>query len=330
MSSPIRALIVGAGAVGQVYGLALQRAGVDVSVFVKPKYAAKARAGFLLHALNRPAGPVRLDGVGVLTTADEVRAQRWDQVWLAVSSTAIEGPWLEDILAATGDATVVCLQPGPEGRARVAPLAGSRMITGIIGFVAYQAPLPGETRFAEPGIAFWFPPGPSPFAGPAPRVQPVVDALRKGGCPAAVTPSTDAAATFGSALLQVHVGALDSVDWSWDRVRRGDHLALAARAWREAASVGAAMLGVRRPWWAGLVRPWGTRLALRILPRLVPIDLPTYLGYHFTKVGDQTRANLDVWIVEGRKRGLPVTALETLRGRMRPAAVFDPALTLRV
>lgn len=329
MSSPIRALIVGAGAVGQVYGLALRRAGVDVSFFVKPKHAAEARAGFVLHPLNGPAGPVRLDGAGVVTTAEEVRATRWDQVWLAVSSTAIEGPWLEEILAATGDATVVCLQPGPEGRARVAPLAGGRLVTGIIGFIAYQAPLPGETRFREPGIAFWYPPGPSPFAGPADRVRPVVDALRKGGCPAAVTPSTDAAATFGSALLQVHVAALDSVDWSWDRVRDGDHLALAARAWKEAATVGAALLGVSRPWWAGLVGPWGARFTLWLAPKLVPIDLATYLGYHFTKVGDQTRANLDVWIGEGRKRGLPVHALETLRARMRPVAAFDPALTVR-
>lgn len=324
----MRVLIVGAGAVGQVYGLELQRAGVDVSFFVKPAHSEAARAGFTMFPLNGARETIRFERFGVVTSVEELRGRVWDQVWLAVSGTAIRGAWLEEIVGATGDATVVCLQPGPEAKARVGPIAGDRLVIGIIAFIAYQAPLPGETRFARPGIAFWFPPGPSPFAGPAARVRPIVAALRRGGCAATARPSLDAPATFGAALLQVHVATLDAVGWSWPAARAGDALALAARAWREAAAVGAHALGVRAPRWAGLVRPWVSRLAMFLAPRLIPMDVPTYFGYHFTKVGDQTRAMLDHLIATGRDARLPVEALTELRGRLKPRAEFDPMRTI--
>ncbi|HEU4731437.1 MAG TPA: hypothetical protein VFT22_26265 [Kofleriaceae bacterium] len=57
-----------------------------------------------------------------------------------------------------------------------------RIIDGMIGFLAYHAPLPGETRFAEPGVAYWFPPAPSPFSGE--RAGALIAALRRGKLPA--------------------------------------------------------------------------------------------------------------------------------------------------
>ena len=47
-----RVLIVGAGAVGQVYGWYLSRGGAEVSFYVKEKYLEDARAGFALYPLN--------------------------------------------------------------------------------------------------------------------------------------------------------------------------------------------------------------------------------------------------------------------------------------
>ncbi len=324
----MKALIVGAGAVGQVYGQALQRAGVDVSFYVKPKHVDEAKQGFRMYPLNGKREPFRFEGFGVVTTPEEVRAQKWDQLWLAVSATAIMADWLPALIEATGDATVVCLQPGPESKARIGPLAGDRLVYGIIAMIAYQAPLPGEARFTEPGIAYWYPPGGSPFSGPDARCKPIVEALAKGGCPASQQVSLDANASFGGALLQVHVAALDSAGWSWTAVKRDDTLPLAKRAWREAAVIAANLLGTKPPWWTDLVGPFGAKLAMVAAPLLIPIDVQTYFGYHFTKVGDQTRANLDHWIVTGQKAGLPVGALSELRGRMRPVAAFDPKMTL--
>lgn len=324
----MRALIVGAGAVGQVYGQALQRGGVDVSFYVKPKHAEEARAGFTMYPLNGGPTSIRFEGFGVFTTPEEVAAQPWDQLWLATSATAIQGDWVEALVAATGDATVVCLQPGPESIARLGPVVGDRMVMGIIPMISYQAPLPREARFTTPGVAFWYFPSATPLAGPEARVAPIVDALVRGGCPARRSPPLDGASVFGAALLQVHVAALDSVGWSWTRVKAGDTLALAAKAWREGAAVGAHVTGGKVPWWAGLIGPLVSKIAMAGARWYIPLDVPTYFAYHFTKVGDQTRANLDFWIRSGREAGLPVAALTALRGRMAPEATFDPAADL--
>ena len=324
----MRVLIVGAGAVGQVYGLALQRAGADVSFYVKPAYIDEAKAGYTMYALNGGPTRLRFEGFGVLSTPEEVAASTWDQLWLATSATAILGSWVEALVAATGDATVVCLQPGPESMARLKPVVGDRMVLGLIAMVSYQAPLPRETRFTEPGVAFWFPPSGSPFAGPDARVAPIVDALVRGGCPAQRSAALEATAVYGAALLQVHVAALDAVGWSWTEVTKGDTLLLASRAWREAAAVGAHITGGKVPFWAGFVGPLLSKIAMAGSRRLIPLDLPTYFAYHFTKVGDQTRANLDYWIHRGEASGLPVSSLKELRSRMRPEARFDPAVDL--
>ena len=48
----LRVCIVGAGAVGQVYGLHLQRGGAEVSFLVRDKYAEETAAGMVLHPLR--------------------------------------------------------------------------------------------------------------------------------------------------------------------------------------------------------------------------------------------------------------------------------------
>lgn len=325
----MRILIVGAGAVGQVYGQALQRGGAEVSFLVKPKYADEARAGFTMYEVFRNRHETRrFAGFGVLTDVSEAAAQRWDQVWLAVAGPAIEGDWVERLLEATPGATLVSLQPGPEAGARLRPLAGDRLVTGVIAFIAWQAPLPGESRFTEPGVAWWYPPGPSPFAGPRERVKPVVDALRAGGCPARAVGELGGATVFGTALLQIHVAALDAAKWSWPNARTSGVLDLAKRAWREAAAIGAKTSGSSAPLWTPLIGPWGVRLVMWLAPKLLPMDVPTYFGYHFTKVGEQTRKHIDLWVREGQRVGVPVPALTELRTRLGAEASFDPAETL--
>ena len=56
----MRVLIVGAGAVGQVYGHHLQRGGAEVTFLVKPRYETDARAGFTLWRLRRLGRPRRV------------------------------------------------------------------------------------------------------------------------------------------------------------------------------------------------------------------------------------------------------------------------------
>jgi ketopantoate reductase len=315
----MKALVVGAGAVGQVFGRHLQLGGAEVTFLVREKYAAESRQGFTLYPLNRrdKTQPVRLEGAGVVTGA----AGDWDQIYITVSSTALRsGDWLADVGGKTGRSTIVMLQPGFEDLEHVRRFVpeADRIVNGLISFIAYQAPLPGETRFASPGLAYWFPPlGPSPFSGASrERAAAVVGAQRAGGMPAKLVRDVPAATVFPAALLNAHIVALEAAGWRFDAVRRDGWLSLAGRAGREAAAVAARANDARLPFARFLLGSLVMRAVLRVAPWIIPLDLETYLRVHFIKVGDQTRLHTHSYIEGGRKLGLPVAALERLVERL--------------
>jgi ketopantoate reductase len=311
-----RALVVGAGAVGQVYGLHLARGGAEVAFLVKPRYAAAAREGFTLYALNDRRGrttPVRFGGYEVLTGDDEVARSRWDQVYVTVSSTALRGPWLPGLAAAAGDATVVSLQPGIEDReVLLAHVPAERLVSGVIVLIAYAAPLPGETRFPEPGIAYWFPPlAAAPLSGPRERLRAVVAALRAGGMAAKEHPDVPRSVGFPSAIMMPYLLALEAAGWKLGRI--GERAGEAGLAARQAIDVVARKHGRRPPLIGLATRPLVVRAGLWLGTKIIPLDLETYLREHFTKVGDQTRLMVSQYIDAAKQTGLPAAALEGLR-----------------
>ncbi|HET7506192.1 MAG TPA: 2-dehydropantoate 2-reductase N-terminal domain-containing protein [Kofleriaceae bacterium] len=318
----MRVLIVGAGAVGQVFGHHLAQGGAEVSFLVKPKYADELRPGVTLYPLDRkPPRAQRFTGFGVLTAPGDAAGSRWDYILLTVSSTALtSGGWLAELAAATGDAAIVFLQPNLEDRGFVTRVVDPRRIVdGMIGFIAYHAPLPGETRFAEPGVAYWSPPGPSPFSGE--RAGALVAALRRGKLPARQVRDVTASAPFQSAALYAYLVALESAGWSLAELRRGGRLSLAGRAAAQALAIASHRVGHRVPWTVRLAaRPLVIGLVLRLARRVVPIDLETYLRVHFTKFGAQTRAGIQSYVDHGGKNGLPVDAIERLATASLPAA----------
>jgi 2-dehydropantoate 2-reductase len=314
----MRVLMVGAGSVGQVYGWHLQQAGVEVHVYVRPKYVEEARAGYVLY----PPGvrtPVRFHPDGVVTTPADVAAQKWDQVWLCVSSTALRGAWLAEITAAMGDATLVSLLPGLRDRDLVAPLvAPERLVIGLIAFSAWHAPLGGEP-LPEPGMAWWHPPlTPSQFEGAPAAVDPIVAALKKGGCPAIKGDAT-AMAARGSSFLLPLVAAMECAGWTFAGLRSARWAGLAATAAKEALTISTSHLGISPGPLAWVLSPTLVRLATRVVPLVAPMDFEAFLRSHFSKVGDQTLLALDLWISEGQGRSLPVAALTELAGELRRA-----------
>ena len=149
----MRALIVGAGAVGQVYGEALARGGAEVSVFVRPRHEAAARAGYRMFRIDllgrRSETWFRPDAV--VTTPADVAAGRYDQIWLCVPTDALVGGGLDPLLAASADATLVCLAPGLDVKAQLARDVGlARIVWGVIGFQSYASPLAGSTADVVP------------------------------------------------------------------------------------------------------------------------------------------------------------------------------------
>jgi hypothetical protein len=289
---------------------------------VRERYAEDCRRGFTLYPLNRPAArrtePEIWEGFGVVTSAAEVAKERWDQVYLTVSSTALRGPWLEELAAATGNATVVLLQPGLDDRVYGGQRVGEgRLVQGMISLISYHAPLPGETRFPRPGMAYWFPPAsPSPMSGPAARRDAVVAALRAGGLPARAHRDVARASAFPTAVMMPLLVALEESGWSFARAFSAEgrpRLAAAAAAGREATSVVARTLDARAPWLLPLIlRRTVLRAGLAVARRIIPLDVETYLRVHFTKVGDQTRALLASYVDHGRHLGLPTASLEAV------------------
>ena len=314
----MRALVVGAGAVGQVYARHLQRGGTEVAFLVKERYAAELREGLTLYPWNegRPPAPVAFRGFGVLTSTAEVARQSWDQVWLCISSTALRGPWLDLLLGAAGEATLVALQPGLEDRDYLLQRwPEERLVSGAIALISYQALLPGES-WPRPGVAYWFPPlSPSPFSGPPRRVHAVVKALRMGGCPAKRHPDVPGWSAVPSAIMMPVLLALEAEGWSLRALRRSPLLARAAEAAREALAMVAAHRREKPSAIRSLLGPRTLSLLLAVAPRVMPFDFEAYLRYHFTKVGDQTQAMVATYVQTARAHGLPHAALEELAGR---------------
>jgi 2-dehydropantoate 2-reductase len=191
-----------------------------------------------------------------------------------------------------------------------------RLVIGLIAFSAWHAPLAGEP-LPEPGMAWWHPPmNPSLFEGPTAAVDPIVAALRKGGCPAARGPAT-ATAARGSSFLVPVIAAMECAGWTFAGLRTPRWSQLSADAVDEAMTISCAHLGIGRGPMAMLASPLVIRLATRLLPLVAPMDFEAFLRVHFSKVGEQTQLALDTWVAEGRARSLPVANLVALADELR-------------
>ncbi len=314
----MKVLVVGAGAVGQVYAAHLKRSGAHVALFVRPERAEDAKRGVTLYRMRTFRRHMVETFVPdqVVTSFSEVGAEGWDQVWLCVPTTALAEPWAEALLRAVGDATVVSISPGLDLRDRLSALVPpSNVVSGVVGLIAYQGPLPGEPL--DPGIAYMCPPFvKSRFSGHPDRVDPVVAALRRGGCPAKVHADARSALAFSSSAIMPVVVALEGAGWSFDELRHGPWLSLAARASREAMQITERRLSAAPPQSAALVRPWIVRLALLLAPLVLPFDLEKYMRFHFTKVGDQSRLLMRGYATEASRVGVDDGALRELEARV--------------
>ncbi len=300
-----RIAVVGVGAVGQVYAHHLKRAGDELVFYLKPKYVQAAEAGYVLHPVNGDQTPVQLTASKIVSSPEELAEAAPDEVWLCMSSTALKGDWLEPLLRASGQARVVTLQPGLEDRAHLLEFVPEeRLVTGLIGFMSWQAPLPGEQ--VTPGVRFWHPwTMTSVFSGSG--AEDIVRRLKAGGCPCKAGDARVEMA-LGSALLQPIVGHLECVDWTFSRL--SERSARVAACQQQVMAVAAGFLGVPTK-----MTPPGfvITLAGSLVPAVVPVDIQAFFRWHFTKVGDQTRAMLVTWIEQGKARGLPVDEIEALK-----------------
>ena len=68
-----------------------------------------------------------------------------------------------------------------------------------------------------------------------------------------------------------------------------------------------------------LVSPFALRALFFVAPRVIPLDLETYLKVHFTKVNDQTRFFVERFVTLAREQQQGSATLEKLLAQTAPA-----------
>ncbi len=315
-----RVLLIGAGAVGQVYGWHLQRGGARVELLLKPKHVAAARQGFQLYRITSKKGrvPETFKADAVHGDVASLRGRRFDQLWLAMSTAALaraaknpSSP-VSVALKELGQ-TVVALPPGLEVPDLLAPyVPPRRRVDGGVTLIAYDAPLV-EDEVPEPGVAFRLT-APAPFSGA--NANEVVRILRAGGMKARVHPDARVAVAFSGATMLPIVVALEGAGWKLKDVRHSDYYKLAAKAGAEARRIVEDRTGVKKPPKTVLFGSTAYYLSSKFAPHLAPFDLEVYLRYHFTKMRTQSERGLAFLSAIGRRRGFPTEAIDELRSRV--------------
>lgn len=312
----MKVLIVGAGAVGQAYALHLKNAGAEVYFYVKEKYREAYNGPLPYYFLNKNQSrhkPEYFSVNGVLTNYDQVSNIKWDQIYLCMSSTGLRGEWLKQFSLVVRDATIIVLQPGIEDRGYVLNFfPETQIVMGMISLISYFAPLPGEVVPVE-GLAYWLPPmSPGLYSGEDIRVKAVVDLLNAGGQPSKQVESVIDAVTVPAAALLTLVLALEKADWSFEKMKSGDYLKDACDATLEVVRIGCRKQQIAEPMSMKFVRPMFVRMIMNLAPKILPLDIETYLKVHFTKINDQTRLHMQDFLRAGNELGLPTKALQRI------------------
>ena len=297
-------LIVGAGAVGQVFAWYLTQGGATVTFFVKPHHEVPAEMPMVLDVKR----PVVLTGYRVVKHLEDVERQQWDQVWLAVPSNTLTQPWLPSLIAATGGSTVLTM--AIEGEAHIP--SGRRVVAGF-PFIAWPQPLPGQSGPSR--LALYVPPMVRvPVSGEdAQRVDAVMQALEKGGCKTSRVPNASELGKPLTALLISSVAAIEAAGWKLGGFK-GQWSALAAACAREVMKADGVGLLPRL-----MARGFFLRFAFWFAAKWLPFDLEAYTKLHFTKVGEQTRVLFALWQRRGKANGVSSQAIEALSRAIGPS-----------
>jgi len=319
-------LIVGAGAVGSVFGYHLHEGGAKVSFLVKPHHLDSMKNGIQLYfkkTASKKSKPVLFTDYQVFSDAKELTSIQFDYVILTMPSNALKGPWLPELLNIIGNKTVlVSLQPGildQEYILGLGKLGRERFVSGSIPIVSYHAPLPGE-NIAVPGYVSWTPPGQKvALEGPIGKTEPLVKIFCIGGMPAHSSSSMSKDNVVPSVFLQMVVAGLEAHHWSFNEFFQKNSIQLTSDALQEALPIAAEIAKISNPMRNSIVRcvskPWMLKLILKQAQWLVPFDFEAYMKAHFTKVGEQMHDGLDLFVAKGKKSNLSTVALESLSKR---------------
>jgi hypothetical protein len=317
----MKVLIVGCGAVGQVYGLALQKASVELGYLDRPATAEKLRRALeggglpsfqISHQHRRDPIAHRLVNYQVMADIAESQRFKPDQIWFTVPSPVYYTEWFREFLEKVPSERVVCFVP--EGaRPEFFPAGGKeRLVFGGTTFMAWQGSLEGSGGRPE-GVNFWLPPLGIPLVGTEKACQDVAQLLKAGGFRVTIGNQGSHMQAAVTAVMTAFVAGLELSGWSLRAFRKSPWLKRAAGATREAVlsqlpgadAFTRALLGI-------LVLSTVFYLAALFLPLLFPFDLEKYLKFHYRKTREQTLTLLELFEKDGTGRGLPAGNIQSL------------------
>jgi hypothetical protein len=322
----MKILIVGCGAVGQVYALFLQKAGVELGLLDRPAVAEK-----LAHSLGQGGLPLfqvtyrhrrdpiehRLAKFRVIADAAEARLFAPDQTWFTVPSPVYYTDWFKEFVRKVPSPRVACFAP-EGGRPEFIPEgSGERFVFGGTAFMAWQGgPEAGGGRAG--GINFWRAPLGIPLAGAREACRDVGQILKQAGFSFTVDKPESRAQACITAAMTTFTAGLELAGWSLAEFRGSPWRGRAAAACREAilgqlpaaGAIARALLGV--PVLSAVF--WFVSV---FLPLLTPFDLKKYLRFHYTKTREQTLGLLELFAADAIGNKLPVEKIFPLLDALR-------------
>jgi hypothetical protein len=319
----MKVLIVGCGAVGQVYALFLQKAGVELGLYDRPATAEKLRAAldhgglpiYQVTYLNR-RDPIshRLEEYRVIADAAEARRFAPDQIWFTVPSPVYYSEWFREFLREVPSRRVVCFIP-EGGRSEFIPEgSGDRLVFGGTAFMAWQGgPEAGGGRAG--GVNFWRAPLGIPLAGAREACRETGALLSQAGFSFTVDKAESRTQACITAVMTAFVAGLELSGWSLREYRRSLWRSRAAAACREAVLGQLPAAGaIQRALLSVPVLSAAFYLVSLLLPLLVPFDFEKYLKFHYTKTREQSIGLLELFAKDGEARSMPA---EKIRGLLQ-------------
>jgi 2-dehydropantoate 2-reductase len=315
--------MVGCGAVGQVFSLFLQKAGVDLGLYDRPATIERLKQALehgglplfqIYHSRGRDPRAYRLENYQVMTDVAECQLFKPDQIWFTTPSPIYYSAWFREFLQKVPSERVVCF--APEGRrSEFFPESEDkdRLIFGGITFMAWQGDLDGGGG-RPGGVSFWLPPllGIS-LTGTEKACGEVELLLKKAGLRIGVQKQDSPIQASVTAVMTAFVAGLELSGWSMKAFRKSAWLKRAASGSREAALSQIPRASIFTRTLLGILCSWmGLFLVTFFLPLLFPFDLEKYLKFHYLKTRDQTLNLLGVFARDGKSRGLPVENIRML------------------
>jgi 2-dehydropantoate 2-reductase len=308
--------VVGAGVLGQIYGVRLAAAGEQVAFVVRPERSGEA-SPFVLEQVNGPRRRDALDGPQRVTripgsTGAVLLAVRFDQL--------SGGAPLLEILREAPSVPLIAITPMlPGPRAAVEAALGRRLTAAMPGAAGYLDER-GVVRYWLSALAPTLVDGDA-VGGDAPVVDQLLHRLGKAGLPAHRERDVGALNAATTTAFFPLVAAIDAGGGVDGVLADRELLATVIDAARESDALGQ-KLGKVASWAYLLTRfvgPYTLKPAVTLARRLAPETLRFAESHFGPKLHAQHLAMGEAILALGRDLGLPTPALtrlvEVLRSR---------------